>query len=83
MTNNLGGPRTGMARVRSLVVVEEGKYVFRFRDERELGVMPWADLIDMVERQGGSRPTFDLFDVPQADGTILRYRAMHDGPVTR
>lgn len=41
-----------------------------------LGVMPWADLIQQVEDQGGTRRTYDLFDVPQDDGTVLRYWAM-------
>lgn len=30
----------------------------------------------MVARQGATRRTYDLFDIAQADGTILRIRAM-------
>ena len=76
MTGNLGGPREGNCRAVSFVVVSEDPFITR--DEKDLGVMPWADLITSVEEQGGSRPTFDLFDVPQADGTVLRYRAVDE-----
>ncbi|MGX6604804.1 hypothetical protein ACWKSP_22150 [Micromonosporaceae bacterium Da 78-11] len=77
MSHDLGGPREGLCRTRSFVIASQDP--FRIRDDKDLGLMPWADLLDLVEAQGGTRPTFDLFDVPQADGTVLRYRAVNDG----
>jgi hypothetical protein len=73
-TTNLGGPRTGNCRARSFVAAGD----FETRDHKDLGVLPWADLIAFIEQLGGTRPTFDLFDVPQADGTVLRYRAVNE-----
>lgn len=78
MSNNLGGPREGNCRACSFIVIRDDEDGFESRDHKDLGVMPWADLIALVEEQGGTRPTFDLFDVRQADGTVLRYRAVDE-----
>lgn len=77
-TAKLGGPRTGNCRACSFVVVTDTEHEFTTRDHKDLGVLPWADLIAFIEDLGGTRPTFDLFDVPQADGTVLRYRAVNE-----
>jgi len=74
----LGGPREGNCRAVSFVVVRDTEDEFETRDDKDLGVMPWAELITSIEAQGGTRPTFDLFNVPQADGTVLRYRVMSE-----
>jgi hypothetical protein len=78
MSDNLGGPREGNCHAESFTVVSEEP--FETRDHKDLGVMPWDDLIAMVEQAGGTRPTFDLFDIPQPDGTVLRYRVMDEWP---
>ncbi len=79
MKHKLGGPTEGNCRVKSVIVVCDTRDRWESRDEKQLGVMPWIDLLNLVESQGGIRPTFDLFDVHQPDGTILRYRAVHEG----
>ncbi|HEY6115909.1 MAG TPA: hypothetical protein VI172_08125 [Candidatus Dormibacteraeota bacterium] len=35
----------------------------------------WHQLISTMEAAGGSRPTYDLFDLTLPDGTRRRYRA--------
>jgi hypothetical protein len=78
MTRSLGGPREGNCRARSFTVVSDE--LFETRDQKDLGVMPWDELISMVEQAGGTRPTFDLFDLPaNPDGTFTRIRAVHEG----
>lgn len=80
MTGNLGGPREGLCNARSFTVLADARDDFRTGNERDLGVMPWADLIAMVEKAGGTRPRFDLFDLPpNSDGTFTRIRAMGEG----
>ncbi|MFI5895693.1 hypothetical protein ACIA5D_36920 [Actinoplanes sp. NPDC051513] len=49
------------------------------RDEIDHGVMAWADFIDSIITAGGSRPAYDLFDVPQPDGSVRHYRAVDEG----
>jgi hypothetical protein len=78
MTRNLGGPREGKCHVISFIVLRDDEHSFATCDDKDLGVMPWAELIDSVAERGGTRPTFDLFDVPQDDGTVLRYRAVNE-----
>jgi hypothetical protein len=75
----LGGPREGNCLAYSFVVVRDDEGGLEARDGKDLGVMPWADLLAMVAEQGGIRPTYDLFDIAQADGTVLRIRAMDEG----
>lgn len=77
MTHSLGGPREGNCHAQSFTVVSDEP--FETRDHKDLGVMPWDDLISMVEHAGGTRPTFDLFDIPQPDGTFTRIRAVQEG----
>lgn len=72
--SSLGGPREGLCHAISFVVLRETPLLMY--DKRDLGVLPWVDLIAMVEAAGGSRPAYDLFDIPQEDGTVLRYRVM-------
>lgn len=80
MTNNLGGPREGNCRARSFTVLSDTRDDFRTSNDKDLGVMPWAELISMVEEAGGTRPTFDLFDLPaNPDGTFTRIRAVNEG----
>ncbi len=82
MTTSLGGPREGMCTARQFTCQPLGacKDDFDVIDEKQLGVMPWAELISMVEQAGGSRPTFDLFDLPaNPDGTWTRIRAVEEG----
>jgi hypothetical protein len=71
---SLGGPREGVCRVHQFTVINEQP--LETRSEKDLGVMPWTALIATVEKAGGSRPTYDLFDIPRPDGTITRYRAV-------
>lgn len=40
-----------------------------------LGRTTWAELHELVTKQGGRRLTYDLFEVPNSDGTATRYRA--------
>jgi hypothetical protein len=47
-----------------------------FSASEELGAMTWGDLKEQVAGEGGQRVTYDLFDVPQHDGTTIRYRAV-------
>jgi hypothetical protein len=78
--SNLGGPREGNCHALSFTVVRDDRDGFECRDDKDLGVMPWADLLAMVEQAGGTRPTFDLFDLPaNPDGTYTRIRAVHEG----
>ena len=42
---------------------------------RILGRTTWTELEELVTKQGGRRLTYDLFDVPNPDGTTTRYRA--------
>jgi hypothetical protein len=42
----------------------------------DLGVMTWGDLKHRVLDEGGTWPSYDLFDVPQSDGKTVRYRAV-------
>lgn len=79
MTHNLGGPRDGNCTVRSAIVHTDTRDEFRTSNEIQHGTMPWADFIDMIAVAGGTRPTCDLFDVPQPDGTVRRYRAVNEG----
>jgi hypothetical protein len=72
----LGGPREGNCRARSFVVVRDDEDGLQVRDEKDLGVMAWAELLDKVAGQDGTRRTYDLFDIVQADGTVLRIHAM-------
>jgi hypothetical protein len=44
-----------------------------------LGRSTWADLHDLVTKQGGRRLTYDLFEVDNGDGTSTRYRANDAG----
>ena len=82
MTHNLGGPRGGNCRAYSFTVIPQKPIGIRVRDRQDLGIMPWADLIDMVEQAGGTRPAFDLFDMPaNPDGTFTRIRAVREGMV--
>ncbi len=74
MTTTLGGPTTGLCHVRSFTVACEDP--FEARDEADLGVMPWPELVALIENAGGSRPAYDLFDLPAPDGTTVRYRAV-------
>lgn len=78
---NLGGPREGNCTVRSFIVLADTRDEFLTRDETDHGTMPWADFIDSIVVAGGTRPTFDLFDVPQPDGTVRRYRAVNEGMI--
>jgi hypothetical protein len=74
MTHSLGGPREGSCHARSFTVISVKP--FETRDHKDLGAMPWTDLISMVEQAGGTRPTFDLFDLPaNPDGTSTRIQA--------
>lgn len=77
MTRSLGGPREGSCRVTKMTgwVGSDGELRVDFRED--LGVMAWTGLIALAEQQGGSRPTYDLFDVPGHDGTVVRYRAVN------
>lgn len=80
MTGDLGGPREGLCHARSFTVLADTRHDFCTCDDKDLGVMPWADLISMVEDAGGTRPTFDLFDLPaNPDGTHTRIRAVNEG----
>jgi hypothetical protein len=80
MTGNLGGPREGNCRTRSFTVIPGRPYAYWPHDDKDLGVMPWDDPISMVEDAGGTRPTFDLFDLPpNPDGTFTRIRVVQDG----
>jgi hypothetical protein len=36
--------------------------------------MTWAHFLDTMTIAGASRPTYDLFDVEQPNGSIRRYR---------
>lgn len=47
-----------------------------FSAGEDLGVMTWEALAGKVTAEGGRRVTYDLFDVPQPDGTTLRFRAV-------
>jgi hypothetical protein len=77
---SLGGPREGMCRARQFTVVRDTRDDFETRDARDLGTLPWAELIGMVEDAGGTRPTFDLFDLPpDPDGSWTRIRAVSEG----
>jgi hypothetical protein len=40
-----------------------------------LGRTTWTQLHELVTKQGGRRLTYDLFEVPNGDGTATRYRA--------
>jgi hypothetical protein len=78
--SSLGGPRQGLCHARRFTVLADTRDDFRTRGDEDLGVMPWADLIGMVEAAGGTRPTYDLFDFPpNADGTWTRIRAVNEG----
>jgi hypothetical protein len=66
-------PQPGRCRVEAWTM-RDGTFVDK--DSRILGEMTWADLITQVAEQGGTRPTYDLFDVPNPDGTTTRYRAI-------
>ena len=80
VTTNLGGPREGLCRARQFTVLRDTPNDFLTRDDEDLGVLPWAELIAMVEARGGTRPTFDLFDLPpNPDGTWTRIRAVNEG----
>ncbi len=80
MTTSLGGPREGMCRARQFTIDPAYPLDNQPRDDKDLGVMPWAELISMVEQAGGSRPTYDLFDLPaNEDGTWTRIRAVEEG----
>lgn len=80
MTNHtLGGPSEGNCAVRSFTVLADTADDFRTSDEKDEGTMPWAEFIASIAAQGGTRPTFDLFDVPLPDGTVRRYRAVPEG----
>ena len=65
-------PQQGRCSVKSWTAVGDT----RLSEQQILGEMAWADLIAQVEQQGGTRPTYDLFDVPNPDGTVTRYRAV-------
>ncbi|MET0417292.1 MAG: hypothetical protein ABW022_14870 [Actinoplanes sp.] len=43
---------------------------------RVLGVARWEDLLALVKSSGGRSLTYDLFDIPNPDGGIDRYRAV-------
>jgi hypothetical protein len=73
---DLGGPREGTCLARSFVVVRDDQGGLETRNGKDLGVLPWAELLDLVAGHGGSRRTYDLFDIAQADGTVVRIRAM-------
>ncbi len=80
MTASLGGPRTGMCVARQFTCTPDQYGGFTTSDDKDLGVQPWADLISMVETAGGTRPTYDLFDLPaNEDGTWTRIRAVEEG----
>ncbi len=73
--SNLGGPREGNCTSKSFLLTENGSV----RDEQQHGTRPWADFIADMEQAGATRLTFDLFDVPQRDGTVRRYRVVGEG----
>lgn len=77
--SSLGGPREGMCTAHQFTVVRDGED-FETRGDKPLGTMPWADLIARVEAAGGTRPAFDLFDLPpNPDGSFTRIRAVPEG----
>ncbi|GAA0493951.1 hypothetical protein Ade02nite_20900 [Paractinoplanes deccanensis] len=76
---NLGGPREGNCTVKSFIVVADTRDEFITRDERDHGTMPWADFIDSIAVAGGTRLAYDLFDAPQPDETVRRYRVVNEG----
>ncbi|GAA0529400.1 hypothetical protein GCM10010172_07600 [Paractinoplanes ferrugineus] len=39
-------------------------------------VLSWVDFLDIMRVARAVRRTYDLFDVPQPDGTCRRYRAI-------
>lgn len=74
---NLGGPREGLCRISSWLRYPDGEPL---PDDRmagqDHGIRAWDEFITDMEQAGATRPTYDLFDVPQPDGTVRRYRAM-------
>lgn len=62
--------------VTRFTVYGDPKTSLEFSEPDDLGVMTWGELKHLVDDQGGTWPTYDLFDVPQSDGTTLRYRAV-------
>ncbi len=80
MTTSLGGPREGMCAARQFNCLPDQFGGFTTGDDKHLGTLPWADLIGRVESAGGTRPTYDLFDLPaNPDGTWTRIRAVEEG----
>lgn len=76
MNGDLGGPRKGCCHVTKSTGRPTPDGGFDATSREDLGVMAWIDLIGMVEKTGGTRPTYDLFDVIQGDGIVARYRAV-------
>ncbi len=77
LNHSLGGPTEGNCTVHSwLTYADGGPLPDHSRDDQDRGVQPWAEFIASIAAQGGSRPTFDLFDVPAGLGRNRRYRAM-------
>ncbi len=74
--SNLGGPREGNCTSRSFLLLENGAV----RDEQQHGTRPWAEFIADMEKAGATRPTFDLFDVPEG-GLTRRYRVVSEGMI--
>jgi hypothetical protein len=77
MTTTLGGPREGTCTVKSWLRhpdPDDRPYADHLADNTDHGTMTWADFLDTMTIAGASRPTYDLFDVEQANGLIRRYR---------
>ncbi len=77
---DLGGPREGLCRTRSWLRYPDGEPLPDGRnDAQDHGVRSWADFLDCMTVAGATRPTYDLFDVPQPDGLVRRYRVVNEG----
>ena len=62
---------TGRCHVTRFRVVSEDPSARR--EEEPLGVMLWSEVQALVEGQGGHRVHYDVADVPEPGGTIMRY----------
>lgn len=45
------------------------------QDSQVLGLARWADLFELVASSGGAKVGCDVYEVPEADGTVTTYYA--------